>query len=263
MFRFSSETLPLSEACMQILCPSLNSPVVDIDELPVAPARAAIVVYAEEYGDLVLAIGLRSLDSGRVALFRYRDALNSAAQVPVAVESARSFAEGMGFLFDEDLIELDPAMGRHRALLHWNELMGEVAEETEASVPDEVDVSAAPATNAELLLDDLVDLAREDEDEFVLEEDSGAAEEFTLTDEVETGSPGLEEGELLEAATAEILEPVAVAPKPSLTKFRRPAQAGGEAAGAPSALGRIPIVRMRQEKDSSRPSVRARLLGSF
>jgi len=265
MFRFSSETLPLSEACLQTLCPSLNSPVVNIDELPVAPAQAAIVVYAEEYGDLILAIGLRSLESGQVALFKYRDALHSPEQVPMAVESARAFAEGMGFLFDDDMLEVDPSMGRHHALLHWNQLMGEDGSGGEP-MPDEdaasvAETPSAPATDRELLLDDLVGLAREDDTEFVLDEETGfeenSPEEFTLTDEIGSDVTEVAEVDRLEASAP-------VAPTPALTKFRRPSPVASKRASAqtPSALGRIPIVKMKQG-DAAKPSTLARLLASF
>jgi hypothetical protein len=255
MFRFSSETLPLSEACLQVLCPSLNAPVLDIDQLPVAPASAAIVVYAEDYGDLALAVGLRSLESGQVALFRHRDPLQSAGEVEVAIEAARSFSEGLGFLFDDDMIALDATTGRHRALVHWNDLMG-----SPGLVPD-----AAPAGTAggELLLDDLVEMAQDDDAEFVLEEEACFAgespEDFTLSEEAE---PAPDAEPSLAAATAERLETV---PSPTLTKFRKPAPTASAAdpAATPSALGRIPIVKMRQEKDAAKPNASLRLLASF
>ena len=50
MFRRLSEPLPLSEASMLALRPALNAPVLNVGFLPVGPARAAIVVFAEEWG---------------------------------------------------------------------------------------------------------------------------------------------------------------------------------------------------------------------
>ena len=70
MFRRSSEPLPLSEASLLALRPALNAPVLNVKFLPVGPARAAIVVFAEEYGGIGLAFGVRSNEAGQVVVFR-------------------------------------------------------------------------------------------------------------------------------------------------------------------------------------------------
>jgi len=125
MFLHCTDPLPLSEACLHTLCASLNAPVVRVEELPPGPVRAAIVIYAQDYGDFGLAIGLRALETGQVAVYKHRTAIPQVEQVPAALDEALSFAEGLGFLFDEDMIEAKSGKGRREALEHWNRLMGE------------------------------------------------------------------------------------------------------------------------------------------
>jgi hypothetical protein len=205
MFLHSKASLPLSEACMQSLSASLNAPVVQTEELAPGPARAAIVIYAEEYGDLRLAVGLRSLENGDVALYTYRDSIQSADEIPPAMEEALGFAEGLGFLFDDDMIDRETGAGRHEALEHWNRLMGKgevfassgvVGPPTPAGADDGLDshdallapmedllrsveepglgtddglvdsrVGDSPLQESELLLDDLMDFSGPDADE--------------------------------------------------------------------------------------------------
>jgi hypothetical protein len=124
MFVHTEETLVLSQACLMSLYASMNAPVVNMDELPVAPARAAIVVYAEEYGDLALAVAVRSLETGQVALYRYRDRVTSADLDAEPMEDAQAFGEGLGFLFDENMLAEDTSAARGAAFAHWNQLAG-------------------------------------------------------------------------------------------------------------------------------------------
>ena len=77
MFRRSSEPLALSEASLLALRPALNAPVLNTDFLPVGPARAAIVVFAEEYGGIGLAIGVRSNEGGQIAVFRNQTSIDA------------------------------------------------------------------------------------------------------------------------------------------------------------------------------------------
>ena len=84
--------------------------------LPVGPARAAIVLYAErnEQGSVVpqLSVGLRSLDTGRVAVFQYSGEVRKLNSASRALDVALSFAEAMGFLFDDDLVRGSGPSGR-------------------------------------------------------------------------------------------------------------------------------------------------------
>ena len=91
MFRRLSEPLPLSEASLLALRPALNAPVLNVGFLPVGPARAAIVVFAEEWGGIGLALGIRSNEAGRVAVFRNQESIapDVTIQMPSSLLSLR------------------------------------------------------------------------------------------------------------------------------------------------------------------------------
>lgn len=134
MFRRLSDPLPLSEASLLALRPSLNAPVLNVEFLPVGPARAAIVVFAEEWGGIGVSIGIRSNEGGQVAVFQNQESIEPEVTIPAALEPALAEAERMGFLFDEDMVANAPAgRGQSQAMLLWGQLMGEI------------DMSATPA----------------------------------------------------------------------------------------------------------------------
>lgn len=198
MFSLSKDPLPLSEACLQGMCVSLNAPVVYGDDLPPGPARAAIVTYAEDYGDFGMAVGMRALEDGSVAVYRYREPIVDAAGIASALDAALIFAEGLGFLFDDDMIDENSRTGRREALEHWNRLMGDgevfaaagVVEPPRAplaeftlpgegldgpmedllAMPEGMEDPVPRAPGSELLLDELMDLAEQSpKDELLLE----------------------------------------------------------------------------------------------
>jgi hypothetical protein len=117
--------LELSAQRVRALRPSLNTPVIAMPELPAGPACAAILVHVEPGHGLQINVGVRSLGSGAVALYGF-DGPISAALVGIALDAALSFAESMGFLFDEDMIG-DDASSREKAFLRWGELIGDGA----------------------------------------------------------------------------------------------------------------------------------------
>ena len=128
MLRRISEPLALSEASLLALRPALNAPVLNVDYLPVGPARAAIVIFAEEYGGVGMAFGIRSTEGGQVAVFRNREPIDESAPLQDILEPALASAERMGFLFDEDMVEGTPGgQGRSEATALWGRLMGDVA----------------------------------------------------------------------------------------------------------------------------------------
>jgi hypothetical protein len=262
MFRRSSEPLALSEASLLVLRPALNTPVLNTDFLPVGPARAAIVVFAEEYGGIGLAIGVRSNEGGQIAVFRNQEPIDANTRLTDALEPALANAERMGFLFDEDIVEsAADGQGRSQAMSLWGKLMGELEMPPppatgEPSLEEPGD-SAASLSNVgvampELLLDDLVP---EELPEISLD----------LEDELE------------------VIDPVAppTPARPQLSRFRNappapaektdkrindPDQAGPQTVRSKSEgvseLGRIPLVRVRREGTKRVPFL-ARLLSSF
>ena len=96
---------------------SLNSPVVAHESLPRGPASAAVALDAD--GALVC---LRSVRTGRRVFFCTAEEL--APSPRLALDAALSFAEGLGFLFDEDELRL---RGDEAALDLWVELCGDSA----------------------------------------------------------------------------------------------------------------------------------------
>ena len=123
MFRRLSEPLPLSEASLLALRPAMNTPVLNAGFLPVAPARAAVIAFAEEYGGIGIALGLRSSDSGQLVILRNQESIDFDVPLDVALEPLFAEAERMGFLFDEDMLATG-GPGRAAAMAHWAELMG-------------------------------------------------------------------------------------------------------------------------------------------
>jgi hypothetical protein len=273
MFKVRAEPLLLSEAGIHGLCVSLNTPVLNIDELPVGPARAAIVLYGSGYGSLGLAVGVRSLETRQVAVFAYNGSIDMQCLPADAMEDATSFAERMGFLFDDDVVAASASESdaRARALRLWTELTDapEADEEQQEPVEPLDELAPPPLSPAvrlepapeELVLDDLADLGADlsspGADELWLEELSEAPPAPAATASARSGP---------------MPSPAAV-PSVSLTKFRQPPP---QAAVAPtfgtspsdtgSELGRIPLVRRRPDgtrEAPARPGLLLRLLGSF
>jgi hypothetical protein len=228
------------------LRPSLNTPVVAAADLPVGPACAAILVHSEPGYGLQISVGVRSLGCGSVTVFGF-DGPIGANVVNVALDSALSFAESMGFLFDDDMVD-DDAASQQKAVLRWQEMIGDAP-----SGPSADRSRAAP-----------LDLF-----------DSGAGE---LTDppvplEPEPRSPGLNREAALELGPSEQEKPLA------LTKFRPTPSANAEAAAKQSdaaggqaaqdasrrALGRMRLVKQRgkQQAQDARRAWLLRLLTSF
>jgi hypothetical protein len=125
MFSTTKKPLPLSEACLQSVCASLNAPIVHVEGLPAGPARCGIVVYAEQYGDLGMAVVVRSLESGEFVLMRAQESLPPDADPKRALEMVMSHAEGLGFVFDDDMLAGHATHEvRTAALDHWQGLQG-------------------------------------------------------------------------------------------------------------------------------------------
>jgi hypothetical protein len=119
---------------------SLNTPVVAIDALPVGPAAAALAVHGAPGGPQLL-LAIRSVRSGQVVFYAPDEEWQPTAEV--ALDAALSFAEGLGFLFDEDALA---AGGDVRdAARRWEEFVPAGA--------------AEPSGSEEILLDALHDPA--------------------------------------------------------------------------------------------------------
>lgn len=98
-------------ATLRTLRPSLNAPVLLVDELPAGPASAAIARLGGPAGPRV-AVAIRSERSGQVIFYGPDDELSEWHGPDVAAEAALSFAESMGFLFEDDRMADAPADAR-------------------------------------------------------------------------------------------------------------------------------------------------------
>jgi hypothetical protein len=262
MFRRSSEPLALSEASLLALRPALNTPVLNTDFLPVGPARAAIVVFAEEYGGIGLAIGVRSNEGGQIAVFRNQAPIDASTKFTDALEPALASAEQMGFLFDEDMVEGVPeGRGRVEAMALWGDLMGELempapSEAGEPTLGDPADSAASLSginvTVPELLLDDVA--PRELPEIFLDLED-----ELEPIDLVVPPEPARQRLSKFRNATPgpakNTASPIDAADQSSPRTFDPEPEGGSE-------LGRIPLVRVRRGGTKRVPFL-ARLLASF
>jgi hypothetical protein len=89
----------------------LNTPVVVVEDLPAGPATAVIACLAGP-GGARISLAIRSERSGQVVFFGPDDELREWQGQDLALEAALSFAESMGFLFEDDRLAASPAEAR-------------------------------------------------------------------------------------------------------------------------------------------------------
>ena len=122
---------PLEAACPELraLYVALNSPVVRQDPLPVGPASAAVALHRDLRG---VSVAIRSVRTGQVAFFTTDPEHPPGADM--AVDAALSFAETLGFVFDENEVAPDGGGAQGAARL-WCDLIGEDYREPLPSPP--------------------------------------------------------------------------------------------------------------------------------
>jgi hypothetical protein len=140
---------------------SLNTPVVSVSERSPGPAQAAIVVHTQG-GKRHFTVAIRSLREGVLELHDLDEKQANAQDVSQAVAAALSFAESMGFLFDDDVLKKGGAGAMERALARCEELLGKPATASRAAPepevePTEVEPTTPRAADEELLLDTLAE----------------------------------------------------------------------------------------------------------
>lgn len=282
MFRRLSEPLPLSEASLLALRPALNTPVLNVGFLPVGPARAALVVFAEEYGAIGIAFGIRSVEGRQVAVLRNQETIEETAALSEALEPALAEAERMGFLFDEDMLAESTAVARGAAATLWAELMGEPEVDSVASpspVPGRAEGPVADSAGlddlAELVLEEVapVDLEDLDQeiDEIALDLEATppphqpvAAGRRRLEASASAPGPGAVGSGIPETRAASLSKFRSVASDPRDSSERSPTTR--EPTGPVSHLGRIELKRVRsggRDGAARRIPYLARLLSSF
>ncbi|MBC8187551.1 MAG: hypothetical protein H8E78_05000, partial [Proteobacteria bacterium] len=274
--------------------PAMNAPVLNVTFLPVAPARAAIVVFAEEYGGTGLAIGIRSNEGGQVVVFKNQEPLDASVPVADALESGLASAERLGFLFDEDMVDAVPGgQGRSQAMALWGRLMGDFDMATlPRVVPSQPATSESildPANSSsrveppgedpslpeipELVLDDVAVASEGEIPEMSLDLEAAPIADEASSEEVSPkAEPVMPDALRVEPPAAPAaLEAAEVPAQTQLSKFRNRApdassedsgEQTGSTTGGGSELGRIPLVRIRREGPKRVPFL-ARLLSSF
>ncbi len=122
MFMPTSEDARVPESAMVAFCTTLNTPVVNVDGLATGPARAGILLSAGEYGDLELWVRVCLISSDEGLTFKFQGDPTELGDHAAALDAALSFSEGMGFLFEEDMIGGAGAAAAGRAHRVWGSL---------------------------------------------------------------------------------------------------------------------------------------------
>jgi hypothetical protein len=146
MFSPRAHPPAIPEAALRSLRLALNAPVLIAGELPAGPAQAGIAVHVDESsGGIALTVAVRSLADGSLVCWSFEGDL-AGASLDHAIETALSFGESMGFVFDDDLLVQEESDERSRGLEQWSELLGWPAAgpatidlETEVLAPPPVD----------------------------------------------------------------------------------------------------------------------------
>lgn len=133
----SSEDVALAESAIVAFCAALNAPVVHVDPLDPGPARAGILLARDTDDDLHLWVRIRLIASGEGVTYEFQGDPGDLVDSRVALESALRFSEGMGFLFEQDMIARSGKPGRARANRIWTSLFAaRQAEPANASRPE-------------------------------------------------------------------------------------------------------------------------------
>lgn len=133
---------------------SLNTPVVATPDLPAGPARAAIVVHGEA-GRTCFTVAVRSLRQGESVLYELEgEDPNDASGIAVALDAALSFAESMGFLFDDDLVTERSEPVLRAALARLREIVAPPGPEVGETEP----ALEPPPPAEEILLEEALEL---------------------------------------------------------------------------------------------------------
>lgn len=265
-----------------LLRTSLNAPVVSTEDIPSGPARAAIAMWFEDDKSCSLEVRVRSVGTGRMVVYACEGELSDAREVETALDAGLSFAESMGFLFDDDVLSSESTIGRGMVTAAWE------AFEAGESAPRAVENFVQPVTQTEPPDAELLELT-----EVAAVDDLGAdlvdPDCELIADPADGWEPetldGLPEPPAVGGAAGEV--PAAAV----LSKFRgrldeleagdrRGPRSGGEgpekaesietkARGLKAALGRMPLVRRRRpgveaaEPKPVRGGLLARILSAF
>jgi hypothetical protein len=102
---------------------SLNTPVIAIDGLPVGPARAGIALHEGLDPGSAVTVAVRAVRTGDLVCYAGEPSLTKRFDSAGVVDAALAFAEGMGFLFDEDSLGSRAPGARESGERQWRELV--------------------------------------------------------------------------------------------------------------------------------------------
>jgi hypothetical protein len=121
---------PADPACRELraLHRAMNTPVVAIEQMPVGPASAAVALHRVPEEGVSLTIAIRSVASGQTLFFTPGEELLELGSPSVALDAALSFAESMGFLFDDEEVAGRGGRGPVEAARLWREFIDEGGE---------------------------------------------------------------------------------------------------------------------------------------
>ena len=108
---------------------SLNTPVVAVPELPTGPASAGIAVHAGGQ-DSIVNLALRCVRTGQVVFYRPDEDWSDLHGPDLAADAALSFAESLGFLFDDDSVQAEG--GLQAATRRWSDFLADTDDGVEA-----------------------------------------------------------------------------------------------------------------------------------
>jgi hypothetical protein len=207
MFAARQRPLLVLEERLLALRLSLNTPVLATEEVANGPARAAICAWAEG-GARHFALAVRALRGGDAVVYELQQEVPPDADGwSVALDSALSFGESMGFVFDDEMIVDRRAATLRRAVETLRELIAPGDLVPSAGEAAEEESSSARIGSS----DDLAEILLEDELDALAPGGDGGADD-------DTGA--------FAAPTPEVVAPTetpAFAPGVALSKFRGPA----------------------------------------
>ena len=155
MFLARQEAPEPAQGALRSLRPSMNSPVVVVEDLPAGPATAALACLAGPGGPRV-ALAIRSQRSGQVVFFGPDEELRGRDAQEDAFDAALHFAESLGFLFEDDRVAEAPA----EASRLWDSLLEAASRSGRAPLrpaPRAVPQPAPAPSEEELWLEQVAD----------------------------------------------------------------------------------------------------------
>jgi len=120
---------------------SLNTPVVAVPELPTGPASAGIAVHAGGQ-DSIVNLAIRCVRTGHVVFYGPDEDWSDLHGPELAADAALSFAESLGFLFDDDLVQAEG--GLQAAARRWFDFLADTDDGFEAEAESWLEELVSP-----------------------------------------------------------------------------------------------------------------------